>query len=54
MSNAFNWFKARLSERSTLGGITLAISAAAALPYPWNIISFVVGTITAFIPDGNV
>lgn len=48
------WFKARLNERSTLAGVTGAISAAAVLPYPWSVASFCVGCAIAFIPDGKV
>jgi hypothetical protein len=48
------YLKARFSERSTLVGIGVAITAASALPWPWSIASFVVGSIAAMIPDGKV
>lgn len=53
MKNAYAWLRARLCERSTLVGISMACGAAAALPWPWSAISFGVGTIAALIPDNK-
>lgn len=52
MTAAFAYIKARLSERSTYLLIGAAITAAAALPWPWSLVSAIVGTIAAFTPDG--
>lgn len=48
------YLKARLGERSTWVGIGIAVGAAAALPAPWNAISFGVGTIASLIPDAKL
>jgi hypothetical protein len=44
----------RFKERSFWVGMGLAAAAAAVLPFPWNIISFVSGTIGSSVPDGMV
>lgn len=44
----------RLKERSFWIGIGLAASAAAVLPYPWNMISFVTGLMGSLVPDGRI
>jgi hypothetical protein len=44
----------RLDERSTWLLIGAGVTAAAALPIPWSIISFVVAVIGALVPDGSV
>lgn len=44
----------RLKERSFWIGIGLACTAAAALPTPWNYLSFLAGAIGALVPDGKV
>ena len=54
MIKVIEYVKARLKEHTTSVGLTLAITAAAALPYPWNILSFVVGFIGSMFPDGTV
>lgn len=58
MSNGFiklkSYVKTRLNERSFWVGVGLAISAAAILPSPWNVLSFIAGTIGSLVPDGNV
>jgi hypothetical protein len=48
------YLKARVGERSTWVGVGLAASAAAVLPYPWNLVSFITGVIASLIPDGTV
>lgn len=44
----------RLKERSFWIGLGLAASAAAVLPYPWNVLSFVAGFMGSLVPDGRV
>lgn len=44
----------RLLERSFWVGVGLAVAAAAVLPSPWNIMSFVAGVIGALVPDGKI
>jgi len=41
-------------ERSTWMLIGASVTAAAALSWPWNLISFAVGVIGALVPDGSV
>lgn len=52
--HAIGYVKARLGERSTWVGVGVACGAAAALAYPWNVISFGVGVVASMIPDGKV
>lgn len=47
------YITARSRERSTWVGISIAVSAAAMLPSPWNILSFIVGVIGSLVPDGE-
>jgi hypothetical protein len=49
-----SYIRARLEERSTWLLIGASVTAAAALGWPWNLISFVVGVIGALTPDGSV
>ena len=49
-----SYIKARLNERSTFMLIVAAISTAGMLPMPWSLVSAILGTIAAFIPDGPV
>lgn len=44
----------RLRERSFWIGVGLAVSAAAVLPYPWSVLSFVAGFIGSLVPDARV
>ena len=48
-----SYLRARLDERSTWLLFGAAITAAAALSWPWSAISCVVGVIGALIPDGS-
>jgi hypothetical protein len=48
------YVKDRLNERSTWLFIGTGITAASALPAPWNYYSLAVATIAAFVPDGTV
>lgn len=54
MVKVIEYIKARLKEHSTYVGLSLAITAAAALPYPWNVFSFLAGFIGSMFPDGTV
>jgi hypothetical protein len=47
-----SYIKARLEERSTWLLIGASIAAAAALPWPWSLVSVIAGTIAALVPDG--
>lgn len=47
-----SYIRARLDERSTWILFGAAITAAAALPWPWSLISCVVGICGALVPDG--
>jgi hypothetical protein len=49
-----SYIKDRLNERSTWLLFGAAITAAAALSWPWSLASCVVGCIAALIPDGPV
>lgn len=46
------YIKARLNERSTLMLIASGVGTAALLPPPWSIVSAIIHTIAAFVPDG--
>jgi hypothetical protein len=48
------YIRRRLDERSTWLLIGASVTAAAALDWPWNLISFVVGVIGALVPDSAV
>ena len=47
------YLRDRLDERSTWLLIGAGVTAAAALEWPWSLISFVVAVIGAFVPDGK-
>jgi fumarate reductase subunit D len=47
------YLRARLDERSTWLLIGAGCTAAAALAWPWNVISFVVAVIGALVPSGG-
>jgi hypothetical protein len=49
-----NFLRKRLNERSTWLLIGMGIAAASQLREPWSIVSVVVATIAALIPDGPV
>jgi hypothetical protein len=51
---AFAYIRSRLDERSTWLLFGVAITAAAALPWPWSLVSVIVGVIAALVPDGGV
>ena len=48
------YIRARLDERSTWMMIGAGIGTAAMLPWPWSLVSSIVGVIAAFVPDGSV
>lgn len=54
MKTIVTYLKTRLSERSFWVGMGLAVTAAAALPSPWNVLSFLAGTAGSLVPDGTV
>lgn len=54
LKTTVSYLRARLDERSTWLLIGAAVTAAAALSWPWNAISFAVGVIGALVPDGVV
>jgi hypothetical protein len=47
-----SYVRARLNERSTWLLVGAAIAAAAALPWPWSLLSCIAGVIGALVPDG--
>jgi hypothetical protein len=49
-----SYIRARLNERSTWVMIGAGVAAAAALPWPWSLVSVIVGVIAALVPDGKV
>ena len=53
MMKALRYLKARLNERSTWLLIGSGIGTAALLPWPWSIVSAVVHTAAALVPDGG-
>lgn len=50
---ALRFIKARLGERSTWLLVGSGIGTAAMLPWPWSIVSAVVHTAAALVPDGG-
>lgn len=46
------YLKARLNERSTWIAFGGAVTAAAAIPHPWNLVLFATGVIASLVPDG--
>jgi hypothetical protein len=49
-----SYIRSRLNERSTWILFGAAVTAAAALPWPWSIIMAAVGVIGALVPDGSL
>jgi hypothetical protein len=47
-----SYLRARLNERSTWIAIGASVGVAAALKWPWSLVSVIVGTIAALVPDG--
>lgn len=54
MMKIVQYLKARLGERSTWLLIGSGISTAGLLPWPWDLVSAVIHTLAALIPDGEV
>jgi hypothetical protein len=54
MRKALGYLKARLLERSFWGDVVMACSAAAILPYPWNLVFVALSVMKAIVPDGSV
>lgn len=52
--NILRAMRNRLNERSTWLLIGSGIGTAAILPAPWSIVSAVVHTVAALVPDGDV
>lgn len=52
--STLRYVKARLGERSTWLLIGSGVGTAALLPLPWSVVSAIVHTIAALVPDGNV
>jgi hypothetical protein len=48
------YLRRRMNERSTWILIGAAITVASALPWPWSVVSCLVGVIGALVPDGPV
>lgn len=48
------YIKARMSERSTFLLIGSGIGTAALLPWPWSIVSALVHTAAALVPDDTL
>jgi len=53
MKATFAYLRARLDERSTWVAIGAGIGVAAALPWPWSLVSAIVGVIAALVPDAK-
>lgn len=45
------YIERRLGERSFWGDVAVAVTAAALLPKPWNIVFVVLSAIKALVPD---
>lgn len=45
------YLKARMAERTTWAAIGAGATAAATLPWPWNLVSFVAAAIAALVPS---
>jgi hypothetical protein len=54
VKNTISYLRQRLNERSTYLFITGAMGSVAMLPTPFNWIGFVILTVAAFVPDGQV
>lgn len=48
------YLKARFTERSTWIAIGASVGVAAALSWPWSLVSLVCGVAAALTPDGPV
>lgn len=51
MRKTIAYLRARASEHSTWIAIGAGIAVASALPWPWSVVSAVVGVIAALVPD---
>lgn len=51
---ALQYIKRRMSERSTWLLIGSGIGTAALLPWPWSIVSALVHTAAALVPDSQI
>jgi len=51
LRSTFTYIRARLDERSTWIMIGAGITGAAALEWPWSLVSAIVGVIAALVPD---
>jgi hypothetical protein len=47
------YLRRRIDERSTWIMVGAAVTVAAALPWPWSLVSVIVGAIAALVPDGK-
>lgn len=54
MRRIFVYLCHRIAERSTLGDIAAACTAAAVVPYPWSLAAFILLTAKALVPDGKL
>lgn len=54
MKATITYIRSRLNERSTWLLIGAAVTAGAALAWPWSLVSVIVGVIGAMVPDGTV
>lgn len=50
---AVQYVRNRLNEKSTYGGIVVAIAGAAVLPAPWSYAALAVGLAGVFIPTSS-
>lgn len=54
LKTSLSFIRQRLDERSTWIMIGASIAVASALPWPWSLVSVIVGAIAALVPDGTV
>jgi hypothetical protein len=54
MRPALSYLRRRLCERSTLGDLAAAATAAAIVPWPWSLAAMALLTAKALVPDGRV
>lgn len=52
--STLSYLRQRLDERSTWIMVGASVAVAAALPWPWSLVSAIVGAIAALVPDGSV
>lgn len=45
------YIERRLAERSFWGDVAIAVTAAAALPKPWNLVFTAISAVKALVPD---